>query len=670
MKSIKARLIAIFTVVIFLLTGTLGLIIINIVSNKLLEDAHSKLQLVAQLEANHIGARRDAEISYITGLAQNSIILDAEIPLESKVEFFEREARRSGFQLFALADLQGNSIQLDRSKLQLGISQFEFFQRAVKGEANASDVIINVMTGRPIVNFAVPIYFDGERAGVFYGIRDGIALSHLAREVSFGETGYGFVINKRGTVVGHPNMDSVLNQLNLIEAAIDNPEMQGLADLIEKQMILGKVGSGTYHYEGATRIIGFAPIEGSPWIMVVGVYEDEILAGLNAMRNLLIALIIGSMILGVVVTYFVSGSIANPIIDIVQVVKKQSQLDFSFDPSLKAAKHLGRKDEIGIMINAIKSMEENVAQFIMKTSQTAEQLAASSEELTATSQQASTASEEVARAIDEIARGANEQAKDTENTADNIDQLGSLLEGNSQFIDELNKAAAQIENQKEEGFKILVDLVNKTNKSNESTENIYGIILNNNESAEKIEDASTMIQSIADQTNLLALNAAIEAARAGEAGRGFAVVADEIRKLAEDSNRFTSDIKAVINELKSKSELAVNTMAKIKIIVDEQTQSVKETERKFEGIAEATELVRNVVDKLNNSAQLMVKNKNNIIALIQNLSSISEENAAGTQEASASMEEQAATIQEIASSGESLAAMAEELRMLIEKFKV
>lgn len=53
---------------------------------------------------------------------------------------------------------------------------------------------------------------------------------------------------------------------------------------------------------------------------------------------------------------------------------------------------------------------------------------------------------------------------------------------------------------------------------------IYKVILSNNESAEKIEVASQMIQNIADQTNLLALNAAIEAARAGEAGRGFAVL--------------------------------------------------------------------------------------------------------------------------------------------------
>ncbi|MFO0620380.1 MAG: methyl-accepting chemotaxis protein [Polyangia bacterium] len=75
-----------------------------------------------------------------------------------------------------------------------------------------------------------------------------------------------------------------------------------------------------------------------------------------------------------------------------------------------------------------------------------------------------------------------------------------------------------------------------------------------------IEGIVNLIQEIADQTRLIALNAAIEAARAGDHGRGFAVVAEEVRRLAEQTQRATRNVRKLIGSLQQESLEAVRQM--------------------------------------------------------------------------------------------------------------
>jgi methyl-accepting chemotaxis protein len=483
-------------------------------------------------------------------------------------------------------------------------------------------------------------------------------ISNLLKDMKIGKTGFSIVHNTGIILADGNNQDNNFKKLEEIN-------IKGLDKLLGNQLTPFTVKINNVQY-----MVNPYKVQGTDWILASFMTKTELESGAKKIVNIVLASAIIMLLLTFVLFNFVAGSITKPILTVTKKIQEYATLDFSVHEKSEVAKYLNGKDETGDMVRSLKIMRDNVADFIFKTADAAEQVAASSEELTATTLQAATSSDEIAATIEEIALGAGDQAKDTEMTANNVEEMGKLMEQDLQYIKELNTAAVQIEKQKEDGFSIIKELIDKTKKNNDASNNVYQIIMSNNESAEKIDKASVMLQSIADQTNLLSLNAAIEAARAGEVGKGFAVVADEIRKLADQSSSFTKDIKTVINELQEKSQNAVDLMQQSHQIITEQTMSVEATEGKFDGIADAIDIIKNIIVKLNHSSDLMSGNKNKVVESTQNLAAISEENAAGTQEASAAVQEQSATIEEIAKAGESLATIAEELRGIIEKFKI
>jgi methyl-accepting chemotaxis protein len=388
------------------------------------------------------------------------------------------------------------------------------------------------------------------------------------------------------------------------------------------------------------------------------------------MQRVLLFASIAFVLIGIIISVLLGKSIASPITYLSEELIKISKYDLTEDSDEQGEKIRKKQDEIGKIAKAVKEMRKNLKHLIHEINDSAANVSASSEELTATSNQVSLASDEVAKTIEEIAGGATDQARETTEGAEEINVLGDIITSEIELVKILNDSAKTVDTLKEEGFVVLKDLEEKTNENNNASREVQEIIIDTSKNADKIEAASDMIKGIAEQTNLLALNASIEAARAGEAGKGFAVVADEIRKLAEETNQFAGEISQTIASLSRMTNQGVKTMEKAGKIVTEQKKSLDNTHDKFEGISEAIEAVKNVVLELNESTDLMMEKKTQIINVIENLSAISEENAASTEEASASVEEQTASMAQISEASEELSKLAEGMQASIARFKI
>ena len=392
---------------------------------------------------------------------------------------------------------------------------------------------------------------------------------------------------------------------------------------------------------------------------------NSIITNANGLiRNNIIASII-AIIVGLSLVYFLNKTIALPIKKVSDSLEVISRNDLTGEDVV-----VNSKDEILTLANSTNNLKNQFRTMISNLMEKSHSLDESSTELSLNSERTSNAYGEVARTIEEIALGATNQAQDTESGAKVVAEMEEVLNNNHLHMDGLNESTERVDLLKNQGVESMVELVEKTKENQRASKEIQEVIESTNESAKQIQIASEMIESISNQTNLLALNAAIEAARAGENGKGFAVVAEEIRKLAEDSSRFTEEIKTTVSQLGSKTSEAVKTMDEMEKIVEEQSQTVMETQEKFNGINDAIENIKGVIKDLNISSEELDEKKRGLLDMISNLSSIAQENAAGSEEVSASVEEQTVAIEEIARSSHGLASLAEELSQIVDTFRI
>ena len=373
---------------------------------------------------------------------------------------------------------------------------------------------------------------------------------------------------------------------------------------------------------------------------------------------IMVSVVIGFIFVMAVGGFLVNKKISHAMRSIVDTLVKISE------GNLKVAipdKVINRKDELGIIAESMKKLDEELAVIIDNAKKLSGSVTASGENLTQSVDIATQESAHVTSAVDEISSGALNQADRVETSAGNTESIGRDIESITDNVNELKNYAENLVGLCNEVKSALSEVAGQNAGVMEEMQEINQQIRSTNESVQNIEAASSLIANIADQTNLLALNASIEAARAGEAGKGFAVVATEIGALAEQSEEATEEIRQIIQQLVSESELSVSKLEELNKRVEVQNQKLDVTQKDMEDMEQGARNVSGSSDNISSAIMDLNNSKDSLMDIIRELSAISEQNAASSEETNASMEKLNSTFDVISNSAQDLKQMSEKL---------
>lgn len=331
---------------------------------------------------------------------------------------------------------------------------------------------------------------------------------------------------------------------------------------------------------------------------------------------------------------------------------------------------VSRKDEFGSLVKSYNGMVDGLNRVMKSANRVSISTGKTSKKLNEVTNEVLLTTKHVTQAINGIAEGAEQQAIISQETDEKILQLFDI--------------AVQLDKQNERVINSAVETQEVIYNSQEIIESlikgVYGLSQTSVESANEVKMLEqhakkiiTIVETsngIAKQTNLLALNASIEAARAGEQGKGFAVVANEVKKLAEESQKSSTDIQSI-------AEIVMNSILKVSDKMEEsieqvdiETQSAENAKKALMTIVESMDKVLESVEVMNGYFEEQLGFMRSIQEHSRQASTVAIETSSSSEQVSASSLQTADIMHQVSNEIEKFIENYEELKQTIEFFKV
>ncbi len=581
-----------------LISGVVPLIIItilvnNMISNQLEEDAFSKLEAVHQLKKNQISnyflelknqlktisttkdflddfaKLKEFHIKMEVGADQPYPIKNEEyITIHNNInKYFKKVLKNFGYyDIFMVCSAHGHVMFTVTKEADLGANlvhgkykntnlaelrrkvlktkQIEFVDFSPYAPSN----------NEPVAFAGIPVFGDNGNMYGVYMIQISIdKINQIMQErTGLGKTGETYLVG----IDKKMRSDSFLNPKDRsIKASFAGTiAKNGVDTEAVNKVFKGKSGKKIItDYNGNPVLSVYAPLEigDIKWAIIAEIDETEAFAAKNSLIKLILSILIVSIIIIVFFALFIAGIISKPLTSMKNdLIRSIEGNDLTMHVQVTTG------DEIADLGNSFNDFNNNIREIVKNVRENAQEI--------------NNSTSEVSVASDDLAERTNDQSASVTETSSTIEEFANLLKSNLTNAEEVSKS--------------MTSLSDDINNNTELVKNVTVTMGDINDSSQKINNLISVINDISFQTNLLALNAAVEAARAGEAGRGFAVVASEVRVLAGKTAESSKTIETIVRSNVESTQMGIDLVGKMSEFFNSITQKILDLVDKIEQI--------------------------------------------------------------------------------------
>lgn len=471
-----------------------------------------------------------------------------------------------------------------------------WYQQAVReGKATLTPAYVDASTSKLTISFVEPVVANGQTVAV---VGTDMHLETVSRKVTSIQPtpkSFAFLLDGQGNVLAHAQADLVLKPMSAIAPTLTPA-------LIEQLTSQGQ--SATITMGDAEQMLYAAKVEGTPWVLAIGIDRAEATAPLRHLLQVAAAITALCLVAAVaLVSVAVSRQLRR-----LAMVRDALEDIASGEGDLTVRLDNSGKDELAQIATAFNHFVNKIAAVLVRIRNASESVRM--------------ASQEIAIGNQDLSERTEQQASSLEETAAAMEQLTATVQQNAENARQANQLATSASSVASHGGSVVGQVV----------QTMGGI----EAASHKIVDIISVIDSIAFQTNILALNAAVEAARAGEQGRGFAVVAAEVRTLAQRSAAAAKEIKQLIDD----SVTQVNTGSRL----------VQEAGATMQEVVDSVRRVTAIVAEISHASQEQSNGIGEINGAVSQMDQGTQQNAALVEQATAaaqSLQQQAHQLAEV-----------------------